>query len=206
MTPRKDPSLFPLTLIMLPVYFTNRNHPRWVGLGPFNKFKCSMLTSRVEKSPLKSHMQRKEDSRDLILKICFAYLRTSGIWYGDDISTSLSRTTLRTKRWSILPPEPRPTLNSESCWDINKGILWHTKTQDWGYPAEDHSRLPASDSQLWLPTGIIWGALKSKLHSRPIQHEGPAGGGVGGRHCVHGPGDANVQPGWKMTALGQRAQ
>lgn len=101
MTPRKDPALFPLTLIMLPVYFTNRNHPRWVGLGPFNKFKCSMLASRVKKSPLKSHMQRKEDSRGLTLKICFAYVCAPGIWHGDGTgwkATSLSRTTSRTNR------------------------------------------------------------------------------------------------------------
>lgn len=165
-----------------------------------------MLASTVEKSPLKSYMQRKEDSRDLTLKICFAYLRTPGIWYGDQTgwkATSLSRTTLRTNGWSILPPEPWPTLNSESCWDTNmtkktkqnriEVILLKT-TQDYR----------ASDSQLWLPTRIIWGALKSKLHSRPIQHEGQRGG-VGG-HCVHAPGDANVQPGWKTTGLGQLAQ
>lgn len=164
-TPRKDPSLFPLTLIMLPVYFINRNHPRWVGLGPFNKFERSILASRIEKSPLKSHMQRNKDSRDQTLKICFAYLFTPCIWYRDEtgwMATSLSRIALMTNGWSILPPGPWPTLNSEPCWGINEGILGHKKNQIEVILLKTTQDYLASDSQPWLPTRIIWGAFKAQ--------------------------------------------
>lgn len=49
---RKESSPPPLTLKML-IYFTNKNHSRWLGFGSFNKFKGSILASRIEKTVLK---------------------------------------------------------------------------------------------------------------------------------------------------------
>lgn len=139
LNPRKDPSFSPLTLTMLPVYFRNR----W--LGSFNNFKCSILAGKVEKSPLKSHMQRKEDSRDQTLNICFAYVCTLCIWYREEtgwMATSLSRITLRTTGWSVLPPEPWPTVSFKLRAMPGISYIRTKREPNWGYPAIDHSGLP----------------------------------------------------------------
>lgn len=127
--PRKELSFPSLTSTILPIYFTNKNHPRWLRVGSFNKFKCSILASRVDKSLLKSYMQGKEDSREQTLGICFAYLCTLCIWYREEAEwmQHLYRITLGTNGWSILLLEPWPTIKSwtqSRAWNTNKGILW----------------------------------------------------------------------------------
>lgn len=130
--------------------FTTRNHPRQVGLGPFNKFKCSILAIRVEKSPLKSHMQRKDDSRDQSLKSFCLLLHTLFLvkrrnWMDGNISLqnySEDKWMIHFTTWVLAHFKLR------AMRGVSVKVSYDKKEPDWGYPAGDHSRLPGQ----WFST------------------------------------------------------